>query len=107
MYRNFSSPFSELLKKRLKDKTVTIHQRNLRTLAFEMFKVKLSNVISSFSNHCPIVLQTAQHSNVISATTVLYGSETMYFLGTKIWVILPPEMRDVTSPDKVKRKIQE
>ena len=36
-YSYFSSTFSYFL---IKDKSVTIHQRNLRILAFEMFKVK-------------------------------------------------------------------
>ena len=37
VYNDFSSSFSELLEK---DKSVTIHRRNLETLAYEIFKVK-------------------------------------------------------------------
>ena len=37
VYNDFSSSFSELLEK---DKSVTIHHRNLQALAFEIFKVK-------------------------------------------------------------------
>ena len=37
VYKNFSSRFSELLEK---DKSVTIHDRDLQTLAYEIFKVK-------------------------------------------------------------------
>ena len=37
VYNDFSSSFSELLEK---DKSVTIHHRNLQTLAYEIFKVK-------------------------------------------------------------------
>ena len=36
VYNDFSSSFSELLEK---DKSVTIHRRNLQTLAYEIFKV--------------------------------------------------------------------
>ena len=36
-YNDFSLSFSELLEK---DKSVTIHHRNLQTLAYEIFKVK-------------------------------------------------------------------
>ena len=36
VYDDFSSSFSELLEK---DKSVTIHRRNLQTLAYEIFKV--------------------------------------------------------------------
>ena len=37
VYNDFSSSFSELLEK---DKSVTIHHRNLQTLAYEIFTVK-------------------------------------------------------------------
>ena len=37
VYNDFSSSFSELLEK---DKSVTIHRRNLQTLAYEIFNVK-------------------------------------------------------------------
>ena len=37
VYKDFSSSFSELLEK---DKSVTIHHRNLQTLAYEIFNVK-------------------------------------------------------------------
>ena len=37
VYNHFSSSFSEFLEK---DKSVTIHHRNLQTLAYEIFKVK-------------------------------------------------------------------
>ena len=37
VYNDFSSSFSEFLEK---DKSVTIHHRNLQTLAYEIFKVK-------------------------------------------------------------------
>ena len=36
-HNDFSSSFSELLEK---NKSVTIHDRNLHTLAYEIFKVK-------------------------------------------------------------------
>ena len=37
VYNNFTSSFTELLKK---DNSVTIRQKNLQNLAIEMFKVK-------------------------------------------------------------------
>ena len=37
VYNDFSSSFSGLLEK---DKSVTIHHRNLQTLAYEIFRVK-------------------------------------------------------------------
>ena len=43
VYNDFSSSFSELLEK---DKSVTIHHRNLQTLAYEIFKVKNNYCLS-------------------------------------------------------------
>lgn len=56
VYSDFTSTFSELLKK---DKFLTKHQRNLQALLNEVFKVK--------NNLAPEIL-----SNVFSFKTVLY-----------------------------------
>ena len=39
VYRNYNAKFSEL---RGKDKSVTVHQRNLQLLATEIFKQKMN-----------------------------------------------------------------
>ena len=39
VYNDFSSSFAKLLKK---DKSVPIHHRNLQTLAYEIFRVKIN-----------------------------------------------------------------
>ena len=41
-----------------------------------------------------------------STKTVLCGSKTTYSLGTKMWAILPSEMRNTGSFDELKKKIQ-
>ena len=43
-YNDYSSSFKELL---VKDDTVTIHERNLRTLATKMYKIKTTHYLLS------------------------------------------------------------
>ena len=109
VYNDFSSSFSELLEK---DKSVTIHHRNLQTLAYEIFKVKqnmapeiLTEIFpqkeSSYSLRNSTTLQGR------SIKTVMYGSETISSLGPKIWDILPTELKRIVSPSLFKKKIRE
>ena len=50
VYNDFSSRFSELLEK---FKSVTIHHRNLETLAYEILKVKNNTALEIFSEIFP------------------------------------------------------
>ena len=97
VYNDFSSSFSELLEK---DKAVTIHHRNLQTLAYEIFTVKknmapevLTEIVpqkeSNYSPRNSTMLQSR------SIKTVMYGSETISSLGPKIWDILPTELKRI------------
>ena len=42
-----------------------------------------------------------------SIKTVMYGSETIFSLGPKIWNILPTELKRIVSPTLFKKKIHE
>ena len=87
VYNNFSSSFSELLEK---DKSVTIHHRNLQTLAYEIFKVK-NNMMpeiltemfpqkeSNFSLRNSTALQARSIKNVIGLDWI----GMLYFVLTK------------------------
>ena len=86
VYNDFSSSFSELLEK---DKSVTIHHRNLQALAFEIFKVKnnmapeiLTEIFPQKESNYSLRNSTAMQ--VRSIKTVMYGSETISSLGPKI-----------------------
>ena len=94
---NCISGVSELLEKA---KSVTIHHRNLQTLAYEILNVKknmapeLSTEIfpkkeSNYSLRSSTTLQGR------SIKTVMYGSETISSLGPKIWYILPTELKRI------------
>ena len=87
VYNDFSSSFSELLEK---DKSVTIHHRNLQTLAYEIFKVK-NNMMpeiltemfpqkeSNFSLRNSTALQARSIKNVIGLDWI----GMLYFVLTK------------------------
>ena len=86
VYKDFNSTFSELLEI---DKSVSIHQRNLQKLALEMFKVKndlspeIMKEVFVLNDSCRSLRKRSdfKHSN---PRTVLYGTETLSFLGPKI-----------------------
>ena len=81
------------------DKSVTIHHRNLQVLATELYKVhnglapelmnnifKKRNVTYYFRN-----ISTFETRNI---KPVYYGSETISFVGPKIWELLPCSIKD-------------
>ena len=108
VYNDFSSSFSELLEK---DKSVTTQHRNLQTLAYEIFKIKknmapeiLTEILPQKKSNYSLRNSTTLQGR--SVKTVVYGSETMFSLGPKIWDILP-ELKRIVSPTLFKKKIRE
>ena len=107
VYRDYKATFSELLSK---DKSVTIHQRNLQLLVTEMFKTKnelnpkimeeiftFKDVDYNLRNNTPLKI-----SNV---KTVYYWTESLTNLGIKIWNLLPNEYKEPKSPSTFKSRI--
>ena len=106
VYNDFSSSFSELLEK---DKSVTIHHRNLQTPAYEIFKVKnnmapeiLTEIFPQKENNYSLRNRTTLQGRSIK--TVMYGSEAISSLGPKIWNILPTELKKLCLLHYSKRK---
>ena len=98
--------FSELLEK---DKSITIHHRNLQPLAYEIFKVKnnmvpeiMIEIFPQKESNYSLKNSTALQGRSIK--TVMYGSETIYSLGPKIWDILPTELKKLCLLYYSKRK---
>ena len=93
LYGNNSSSFEKLLEQ---DKSVTIHTRNLRILATEMFKV--------YQNISPLILSEIFHQRennynlrinsdfaMPNVRSVFHWTESILYLGPKIWDIVPLE----------------
>ena len=90
VYQDYS--FTELLEK---DKSTTIHNRNIQLLATELFKVK-NGLSPAFMNE--IFVENAQHYYDLrkktefkrnKVKTVYNRTETLAFLGPRIWEIVP------------------
>ena len=108
VYDDRQSTFEELLNI---DKSVTIHHRNLQVLATELYKVrhrlapelindifKKRNVTYNFRKN-----STFETRNIKS---VYYGSETISFIGPKIWKRLPSNIKDLENLNIFKSNIK-
>ena len=100
--------FDELL---IKDKSVSIHQRNLQLLATEIFKVKngvstgLTEDIFHFVNK-PCNLRNSRILFRKRNKTVFYGTESLSSLAPRIWELIPQSLKDETELSQLKTKIK-
>ena len=108
VYKNSSLTFEELLQK---DRSNTIHHRNLQKLVTEMYKIK--------NNYSPVMMKSIfpestnpynlrsnnpfQSDNVHS---VLNGTETLSYWGPKTWLMVPGDIRQTNSLTGFKKRIK-
>ena len=94
-----------------KNKAVSIHQRNLQTLATEIYKAKnkisleVVNSLFEFTNkNCNL-----RNASILKRNryfTVHYGSESLVSLAPKIWELVPDSIREVKTLSIFKNKIK-
>ena len=107
-YKDFCSGFAALLEK---DRSVTIHEKNLQLLMTEMFKT-INNQSPTFMNeifpqrNAAYNLRNSNTFTVPTVHTVKYGTETVRYRGQRIWLTLPQEIKDANSVQQFKNRIK-
>ena len=100
MYSDKQSSFETLLEK---DDSVSVHNQNLQILATEMYKIKndLSPLIFTElfeqRNEQHYDLRMNSQFTKPPVRTVYHGSESIPFLGPKIWNILQNRLKNANS----------
>ena len=108
-YNDRTSTFEELLNK---NKSVSIHHRNLRVLITEPYKVK-SNMATEILNEIfqnrtsSYNLRTNSSFVVRPVHSVYHGTESFSFLGQKIWELVPEHVKQSESLEIFKKKIKQ
>ena len=123
-YNDYTTAFEDLL---AKAKTVTIHQRNLRVLAIEMYKIAiglspnftidlLTDLGSkrSTKSNCNVTIDEKENITCSNKSyfcpprvkTVKFGLNTFRSLGPRIWRLVPDELKAIKSLNVSKEKIK-
>ena len=107
VYNDKTSTFNELLER---DKSVTIHSRNLQILATELYKVKHGLSPKIMNNVFPMnpSIYNLRNSDfkTENVRTVHYGTDSLSFLGPRIWKLVPLEVKSSTTLQVFKSKIK-
>ena len=107
VYIDNNSSFKELLHK---DDSVTIHTRNIQSLATELFKVvtgkspEIMKEVFPLKESLPYCTKFPFETK--NVRTVTYGKNTLSFLGPKIWAIVPAEIKKSKSLVEFKNEIR-
>ena len=109
VYNDYISSFKDLLRR---EKTFTIHHRNIQSLAIELFKVKnnISNTIISELFETRSVnynLRSESYFPVKCIKTSQYGISSIRFFGSKVWNMIPSEIREINNFEMLKKLIRQ
>ena len=107
-YKDYVSSFDILLER---EKSVTIHTKNLQTLMIEIFKTQ-NNMNHSFMNEIfreQVNMHNLRNNNELvlpRIKTVNFGSESSRYRGPQLWFSLPQDRRNTESISLFKSKIK-
>ena len=103
------SSFHDLLEK---DSSVSIHHRNLRALATEMFRIyngmapEIVTEIFPFRPQDQYNLRSWSDFTLPLVRTVNYGIESIRYLGPQIWESIPANVKEVDTIERFKSGIK-
>ena len=106
VFKDKNATCNELLQR---DVSVTIHERKIQALATEMFKVFngifpiIIKDVFRLRNPTTILLNSPFKTR--NVRTVTYGTETLGYLGLKIWSLVPEEIKNANNLGDFKIKI--
>ena len=106
IYNDKQSNFTELLNK---DNSVSVHIRNICRLAIELFRFydglspPLINNIFKLRTENPYNLRKVSILSRPMVKSVYHGIESISYLGSKIWNILPEKLKNIENLDHFKK----
>ena len=108
MYSDKTSSFKKLLET---DRSVLIHIRNLQILATEIFKESkdlaptiLSEIFSKRS--VQYNLRHASDFSVPNVKSTFHGTESLSYVGSKIWDLVSKELKELSSLNAFKKALK-
>ena len=108
IYNDKKSSFEDLLEK---DGSVSIHHRNLRPITVELFKVFKGSTPVILAEVFPVIQQSqynmSNHSYFAMprAKAINHGSESLSYIGSKLWDSVPSHMKESDSINELKRML--
>ena len=108
LYNDTESSFEQLLSK---ENTFTIHQKNIQKVMIEMFKSKndigpkLLKDIFQNSNYKGPTLRKPMDFKKSNICTQKYGERSLDYFGSKIWGLIPNEIREAETLEIFENKI--
>ena len=109
IYNDKQSSFIKLLNK---DNSVSIHIRNIQRLATEMFRFYngispplMNNIFKLKTEHFSNLRHVYEFSRPM-VKSVYHGTESISYLGPKIWDILPEKLKNIDNLEHFKKEIK-
>ena len=105
VYNENNTTFDELLKR---DGSVTVHERNIQALAIELYCNGISPDILNeiFQLKESSIYCSKFPFKTRNVRSVAYGTETLSFMGPKIWDLIPNEIKQAKSLKEFKNNIK-